>query len=103
MDEIKTIVFDLGMDKTLGLDGFPIFFFKKFWAIIESDICKICNDFHEGSTALERINWVNIEIIQKVEAANSTFEFRPISLINSFLKIISKFSQTEWVIILINW
>ena len=37
-EDIKTAVFGLGAEKTLGPDGFSIIFFQKFWDIVKPDI-----------------------------------------------------------------
>lgn len=51
---------------------------------------KLCEDFYFGRANLERINWANIALIPKVEPSETPGDFRPISLINSSLKILSK-------------
>lgn len=47
-DEIRRAVFDLGADKGQGPDGFPIFFYQKYWDIVKNDIFKLCDDFYWG-------------------------------------------------------
>jgi len=81
--------------KSSGPDGFPIFFFQKHWNLIKDDIFKLCADFFSGSVNLERINWVHIALIAKSNAPSEVSEFRPISLINSTCKIISKILATR--------
>lgn len=90
MAEIKDVVFRLGGDKAPGLNGFPMHFFKQFWEKVKEDIFKLCEDFYFGRANLERINWANIMLIPKVESLENPGDYRPISLINSSLKIISK-------------
>lgn len=94
-DEIKRATFELGADKAPGPDGFPIFFFQKFWPIIKNDLTALCQDFFNGSANLERINWANIVLIPKVKSPEFATDFCPISLINSSLKIISKILATR--------
>lgn len=65
-------------------------FFQRFWDVVEQDVIKLCNDFYLYSSNLERINWANIVLIPKSQHPAAISNFRPISLINSFLKIISK-------------
>ncbi|XP_039114040.1 uncharacterized protein LOC120249550 [Dioscorea cayenensis subsp. rotundata] len=89
-EEIRRAVFDLNADKAPGPDGFPIFFFQKYWEIVKDDIYKLCDDFYWGRANLERINWANIALIPKNQSSENPSQFRPISLINSSLKIISK-------------
>lgn len=50
----------------------------------------LCKDFHNHSTNLERINWVNIVLLPKSDAPVAVADYRPISLINAPLRIISK-------------
>ncbi|KAH7676675.1 RNA-directed DNA polymerase protein [Dioscorea alata] len=94
-EEIKQAVFDLNADKAPGPDGFPIFFFQKHWDLIQGNILKLCDDFCHGSINLERINWIHIALIAKTNAPSVVFDFRPISLINSACKIISKILATR--------
>lgn len=68
IEEVKVAVFDLGKDKASGPDGFPLQFFRQFWDLIKVDLMQLCEDFYWGRAILERINWVNIALIPKVEA-----------------------------------
>lgn len=90
LEEIKKAVFDLGGDKAPRPDGFPMQFFKTFWEIIKLDLLRLCEDFYFGKANLERINWANIALIPKIDSPESLGDYRPISLINSSLKILSK-------------
>lgn len=90
MKEVKTAVFGLGKDKAPGPDGFPLIFFRHFWETIKLDLLNLCEDFYWGRENLERNNWVNIALIPKVDSRKSPRDYRPISLINSSLKILSK-------------
>ncbi|KAH7684024.1 RNA-directed DNA polymerase protein [Dioscorea alata] len=89
-EEIQRAVFDLNADKAPGPDGFPIFFYQKHWNLLREDIFKLCNDFYGGTINYERINWVHLALIAKTSAPTEASDFRPISLINSTCKIISK-------------
>lgn len=46
--------------------------------------------FFEDRANLERLNWVNIDLISKSNTPECISDYRPISLINSSCKIISK-------------
>lgn len=93
-EEIKATFVELGAEKTPGPDYFLILFFQKYWNTVHKDILKLCNDFYNHFTNLEKINWANIILISKADAPVAVFDFRPISLINVALKIISKILAT---------
>lgn len=97
VEEIKSAVFDLGEDKALGPDGFPIQFFKQFWETIKSDLLLLCDDFFWLRANLGKINLASITLIPKVETPAHPGDYRPVSLINSSLKIISKILATRLV------
>lgn len=88
-------VFDLGADKVLGVDGFSIFFYQKFWLTVSDNVIKLCEDFYSGKANVERINWASIALILKVEDSVNLSHFRPIVLINSMLKIIFKIMASQ--------
>ncbi|XP_039120732.1 uncharacterized protein LOC120257303 [Dioscorea cayenensis subsp. rotundata] len=43
-EEIFAAISKLGADKAPGPDGFPILFFRKYWHILKTDLCKIVID-----------------------------------------------------------
>jgi hypothetical protein len=77
------------IEKALGLDGFNALFLKKCWPIIKNDFYKLCNEFYEGQVSLQAINSSLITLIPKVNNPSSTSDFRPISLLNFGLKLIT--------------
>jgi retron-type reverse transcriptase len=80
----------MASDKAPGPDGFNGMFLKKCWDIIKEDIYTLCFDFFNGSLSLEAINFSFITLVPKVHNPTSTNDFRPISLLNCVLKIITK-------------
>jgi hypothetical protein len=78
------------VDKAPGPDGFNGLFFKKCWHIIKEDIYQLCNDFFSGSVNLQAINSSFITLIPKTGNPVTPNDFRPISLLNSILKLITK-------------
>lgn len=63
--------------------------------MVKTELCVLCEDFYFERANLERINWACITLIPKVENLESPSDYRPISLINSTLKIISKVLATR--------
>ncbi|XP_071685378.1 uncharacterized protein [Lolium perenne] len=88
--EIEDVVKNLPNDKSPGPDGFNNEFVKCCWSIIAPDIKKLISDFHAGSISLESINSSYITLVPKTENPLTPGDFRPISLLNCVLKIITK-------------
>ena len=78
------------VDKAPGPDGFNGQFLKSCWHIIKQDIYLLCKDFHEGKLNLESINTGYITLIPKVGSPETVNDFRPITLLNCCLKLITK-------------
>ncbi|WVZ67810.1 LOW QUALITY PROTEIN: hypothetical protein U9M48_016840 [Paspalum notatum var. saurae] len=90
-EELKTAIQQMPADKAPGPDGFTGAFFTKCWEIIKADVLKAANAFHLLRTSnLSILNSANIVLVPKKEGADSVGDYRPISLIHSFAKIISK-------------
>ena len=89
--EIKNTINHMLGDKASGPDGFTGTFLKTCWDIIKHDIMEAANAFHSlRSPSLQLINSANIILIPKKDGADKVGDFRPISLIHYFVKIITK-------------
>jgi len=89
-EEIDMVIKHIPVDKAPGPDGFNGMFLKKCWNIIKEDIYKLCEDFFDGQLDLESINYSYITLVPKVINPESVNDFRPISLLNSSIKILTK-------------
>jgi len=66
-------------------------FFKKCWSIIKHDVVAAANALYNNRCAdLNLLNKATIILIPKKEGADTVHDFRPISLIHAFAKIITK-------------
>jgi hypothetical protein len=88
--EVEDIVKKLPNDKSPGPNGFNNEFIKSCWPIIGDDIFSLVTDFYNGEVELESINTSFITLIAKTESPLNAGDFKPISLLNSELKIITK-------------
>lgn len=95
MLEVKQALFSLPIDKAQGPDGFPTFFFQVYWEMVKQDVVKAMKEFFGAQNLLKEINSTFLVHIPKTYGVDSLDQFKPISLYNSFYKIISKVLMTR--------
>ncbi|GJY23316.1 hypothetical protein Tco_0396974 [Tanacetum coccineum] len=89
-EEVKRAVWDCGVDKSPGPDGFSFSFYRHFWPVIEKDVFEAVDYFFMYGEIPNGCNSNFIALIPKIFDANMVKDFRPISLIGSLYKIIVK-------------
>jgi hypothetical protein len=90
-EELHYTINDMHSEKAPGPDGYIGLFFKSCWEIIKEDLMEAINAFYcLGSDKVNLVNDANIVLLPKKDGALSVGDFRPISLINSMSKIITK-------------
>ena len=89
-EEVKKAVFDCDGNKSPGPDGFTLAFFQKCWDEVKADIMSVMNDFHASGVVNRGVNETYIALIPKKYGSCRISDFRPISLVTSLYKIISK-------------
>nr|GFA04126.1 RNA-directed DNA polymerase, eukaryota, reverse transcriptase zinc-binding domain protein [Tanacetum cinerariifolium] len=99
-EEIKKAVWDCGLDKSPGPDGFTFGFYRHFWKLIEKDMVDAVKYFFKHGALPNGSNSSFIALIPKNPGANMVKDFRPISLIGSFYKIIAKILANRLIFIL---
>lgn len=88
--EIKLAVWSCCSDKAPGPDGFTFSFFKKYWDLIKSDVCRFVNDFEVSGSLARGCNASFVSLIPKVNDPLYVKDYRPINLVGSLYKILSK-------------
>jgi hypothetical protein len=88
--EMDLVVKHMASDKAPGPDGFNGLFLKKCWSIICQDFYNLAHDFHAGKVSLESLNSSFITLVPKNSSPEGVNDFRPISLTNVCLKVITK-------------
>lgn len=76
--------------KALGPDGFPAFFYQRYWNIVGDQTINCVLGFLNNSKPINDINHTNIVLIPKTKSPSHVNDFRPISLCNVSYKLISK-------------
>jgi hypothetical protein len=77
-------------DKSPGPDGFSGLFLKVCWPVVKYDFYQHCQEVWEGTINLQSINESFITLVPKVLSPESPSDYRPISLLNICLKLITK-------------
>ena len=93
------------VDKSPGPDGFNGHFLKSCWDIIAPDFYKLCAGFWAGKVNLQCLNSSLITLIPKSISPHTVNDFRPISLLNCALKILTKLLADrlqKWILLLVH-
>jgi len=90
-EEVWNTIKDLPADKAPGPDGFTGRFYKSCWAIIKDDIMAALHTvWGKNFRNLWMLNSAYITLIPKKVDADQVKDFRPISLVHSFSKLVTK-------------
>ncbi|KAM0849018.1 hypothetical protein ACQ4PT_053996 [Festuca glaucescens] len=90
-EEVRAAIIDMSSDKAPGPDGFTTLFFKKCWPLICFDIMRAVAAIEcRISCNLHLLNSANMILLPKTPNAAHPSEFRPISLVHFFGKLITK-------------
>jgi hypothetical protein len=78
------------MEKASGPDGFTDLFYRNCWDIIKFDVVAAFQCIYNLTTGpLAKLNGAVLRLLPKKDAAERPGDYRPISLIHSFAKLIS--------------
>jgi len=89
-NEIDEVAKSLPIDKAPGPDGFNGHFIKKVWSLIKYDFYRLCSAFYHHQADLKSINYSYITLVPKKSNPERVQDFRPISLLNSSMKFLTK-------------
>uniref|UniRef100_A0A8R7TIB7 Reverse transcriptase domain-containing protein n=1 Tax=Triticum urartu TaxID=4572 RepID=A0A8R7TIB7_TRIUA len=89
-EEIDNVIKIIPADCAPGPDGFDGIFLKVCWEIIKEDFYALCEDFWNGTINLQCLNTSFITLIPKKLTPETVNDYRPISLLNCVLKVMTK-------------
>ncbi|KAI0493618.1 hypothetical protein KFK09_023737 [Dendrobium nobile] len=90
IEEIKTALFSSPNCSALGPDGYTFEFYKSSWNTIGKQFCEVVLAFFSTSSMPKHAKATAIALIPKRPHAQDISDYRPISLCNTFYKIIAK-------------
>nr|GEX19579.1 RNA-directed DNA polymerase, eukaryota [Tanacetum cinerariifolium] len=89
-DEIRLAVWNCGENKSPGPNGYSFEFFRKYWNLVGSYLCDAVEHFFETGSFPNGCNSSFVALISKITDAKFVNDFRPISLIGSVYKVVTK-------------
>ena len=88
--EIFTAIKNLNVNKAPGIDGISIEFYQKYWDIIKNELVIIIKNIVEGTLLVDNQRKAIITLLPKGGDLKLLKSWRPISLICSDVKIVTK-------------
>ena len=104
-EEMDKVIKLIPSDRAPGPDGFNGHFLKHCWNIIAPDFYQLCNDFWAGKIDLKCLNNSLITLIPKKLNPETVGDFRPISLLNCVLNVLTKILAErlqQWILRLVH-
>lgn len=90
-EEVWAAISELPADRAPGPDGFTGTFYKASWEVIRGDIMVAIDAFtHADCRNLRKLNNALVVLLPKKPDALEASDYRPITMIHSFAKLISK-------------
>jgi hypothetical protein len=90
-EEVWDSIKQLPSDSAPGPDGFTGRFYKACWLIIKDDVMAVFSAIWSRKFAhFNKLNTALITLIPKKEGADEVKDFRPISLVHSMAKLVTK-------------
>ncbi|KAL8146786.1 hypothetical protein AgCh_004504 [Apium graveolens] len=89
-EEVRAAVFFMHSEKSPGPDGLNPGFFQAFWGVVGTDLMNFCQHFLNTGELPEVVNHTLVCLILKVKNPKQMTDFRPISLCNVLVRIVSK-------------
>ena len=89
-EEVLATVSGLNDDKAPGPDGFPIAFWSFNWDFVKDEVMGFFKDFFQNDQFVKSLNATFFVLVPKGSTVEDLKDLRPISLVDSLYKILSK-------------
>lgn len=93
--EIEDIISQCDGNKSPRPDGFNFSFYKACWSFLKGEMCLLFSEFHRTARLPRCLTSYFLALILKISNPRSVGDFRPISLLGSVYKLISKVLATR--------
>lgn len=93
--EVEYAIFKMHGLGSLGLDGFPTFFYQNNWPVVGIEVCSAVQEACQSAKWPSGFNATYITLIPKVKNPRKVTEFRSISLCNVIYKILAKVMENR--------
>ena len=100
--EVRQALFQMHPSKSTGPNGMSLFFFQKFWNIVEVDVTEAILLVLNSGHMLRKMNYSHIVLIPKKNDPSLMFDYRPTILANVVSKILSKVIANRLKLVLPN-
>lgn len=90
IEEVEMALKHMGAIKAPGSDGLPALFFQKYWNIIGQEISKLALNVLNNRRDPKDLNHTLITLIPKTKIPKKISHYRPISLCNIIMKLMTK-------------
>jgi hypothetical protein len=89
-EEVKDTIWSCDGNKSPGPDGFNLNFFKACWSILKQDVMAFLREFYDNAFLPKAMTASFLTLVPKKDHPQDLFDYRPICLIGSLYKILSK-------------
>ena len=89
-EEILVAILGLNGDKAPGPDGFPLAFWSFSWDFVKVEVLGFFREFFEHNQFVKSLNATFLVLIPKGRTVEDLKDLRPINLVGSLYKILSK-------------
>ncbi|XP_058764508.1 uncharacterized protein LOC131637959 [Vicia villosa] len=89
-EEIKEAIWSCGGSKSPGPDGYSFLFFKRCWSFLKDDVVRFFKSFYEDGSLSKAVTSSFISLISKSLNRLSLDDYRPICLVGSMYKVVTK-------------
>ena len=89
-EEILAAVSGLNVDKAPGPDGFPLAFWSFSWDFVKEEVMGFFREFFQNDQFVKSLNATFLVLVPKGRSVEDLKDLRPISLVGSLYKILSK-------------